>query len=65
MTARTSGGLIAHLGYKVGGFPLCKSRMACAVVTADDTKGYQICKRCEKRHNQAKEIKAKREAKAS
>lgn len=51
---RMSGGLIAHLGFKVGGYPFCKSRMACAVVTADDTKGYQICKRCAARYEKMK-----------
>lgn len=59
---RTSGGLIAHLGYKVGGLPFCKSRMACAVVIADNTKGYQICKRCEKRQEKMKERKAAKAA---
>jgi len=56
---RTSGGLIAHLGFKAGGFPFCKSRMACAVVTAADTKGYQICKRCQKRFDKMKQKKDK------
>lgn len=43
---RTSGHLIAHLSHKIGGYPFCKSKFACATVTPDNTLGYQICKRC-------------------
>lgn len=38
---------IAHLAFRVGGTPFCKSHRGHIVVTADDRKGYPICKRCE------------------
>lgn len=65
MTNRTSGQLIAHLSFRLGGSAFCKSRFACATVTPDNTMGYQICKRCAGRLTKMKEAKAKKEAKAS
>lgn len=59
---RTSGQLIAHLSPKMGGPAFCKSRMACMTVTADNTLGYQICKRCAKRLAKVKHAAAMKEA---
>lgn len=47
MTSNVCNRGIAHLAFRIGGQPICKSRRAHISVTADDTKGYQICKRCE------------------
>lgn len=63
--ATTSGQGIAHLAFRAGGEPFCKSRRACASVTPDNQHGYQICKRCEAKAKKMAERAAARAAKAA
>lgn len=46
-TSNVRNGGIAHLAFRTGGDPFCKSYRAHMVVTSDNRMGYPICKRCE------------------
>lgn len=62
MTSNVRNRGIAHLSFKLGGAPFCKSRRAHAVVTTDNTLGYAICKRCEAHAQKMAERAAKKAA---
>lgn len=47
MTTNVRNQGIAHLAFKAGGDPFCKSRRAHIVVAIDNRGGWPICKRCE------------------
>jgi hypothetical protein len=64
-TSNTTNAGVAHIGFRLGGEPFCKTSRAMTCVTADNTMGYQICKRCQAKLQKMEERRARREAKAS
>ncbi|HWV44082.1 hypothetical protein [Pseudorhodoplanes sp.] len=54
MTSNVRNRAIAHLAFRAGGQPLCKSRRGHIVVAIDDCAGWDICKRCQAKADKMK-----------
>lgn len=62
MTSNVSNQGVAHLAWRLGGQPLCRSRRGHISVTPDNRMGYRICKRCEATFSKTKKRASASEA---